>query len=109
MTIEKLLERAEAAMLVRDWETLLDCARRLQMARHPQGYTFQAFAQRSAGQLDAAVETLWKGVRQLPREMELRTGADKGDIYVFLCEQGARARMRPWVCWTSTKSSLMSE
>lgn len=72
MTVEKLLERGEAAMLVRNWEVLLDCARRLQMARHPQGYTFQAFAQRSQGQLDAAIETLRKGVRQLPREMELR-------------------------------------
>lgn len=72
MNIDKLLERAERAAANQDWTTVLDCARRLQMARHPEGYYYQALALEKTGQIDAAVSVLQKGVRQLPRDFDLR-------------------------------------
>ncbi|MFN4032139.1 MAG: hypothetical protein ACK4ME_00730 [Fimbriimonadales bacterium] len=70
MNTDRLLKRAQQALARRDVETLRQCARKLHMARHPVAYYYEASAYELEGNMEQAIETLQRGVRARPRDID---------------------------------------
>lgn len=98
MTTEKLLAKADAAIVERDVETLRQCARRLHMARHPEAYYYEAAAYEIEEDLEKAIETLRRGIRAFPRDadryvdlIELLEHHERDEDALQVCNEGIQA------------------
>ncbi|MCS6918274.1 MAG: tetratricopeptide repeat protein [Fimbriimonadales bacterium] len=98
MTTDKLLARAETALIERDVETLRQCARRLHMARHPDAYYYEASAYELEDRIEEAIEVLRRGIRARPRDEELRVDLiellerhERTEEALQVCEEGIQS------------------